>query len=49
MFKKFLELLDAKFAAGLQKKTGWGRNEVLSLFRECVAEASVEVLDELAK
>jgi len=47
MNKKFLALLDEKFSSGLQEKTGWGRVEVLMLFRKCVAEAAIEVLDAL--
>jgi hypothetical protein len=45
MNKKLLALIKEKFTAGLQAKTGWGRNEILDLYQRCVAEAALEVLD----
>jgi hypothetical protein len=47
MNKRFLELLRAKFEEGLARKTGWGKNEVLHLFEQCVGDAAVAVLDEV--
>lgn len=45
MNQKFIQLLKEKFFQGLKTKTGWGRNEVTSLFEQCIAEAAVECLD----
>lgn len=46
MNKKFIRLLKEKFYVGLQAKTGWGRNDVMALFEQCLAEAAIECLDE---
>ncbi len=35
------------FEEKLQRKTGWGRNEVLSIFKESIIEALVDNLDEV--
>ena len=45
MNQKFVELLKSKFLEGLEAKTGWGKNEVKSLFERCLAEAAVQCLD----
>ena len=45
MNQKFVQLLRKKFLQGLKTKTGWGKNEVASLFEQCLAEAAVECLD----
>lgn len=45
MNQKFVQLLKEKFLQGLKVKTGWGKNEVESLFERCLAEAAVECLD----
>ena len=46
---KTFKLLETKFKAALQAKTGWGKNEVLELFRE-VADATVtELLSQLER
>jgi hypothetical protein len=44
--KMLVAKIKEKFKAGLQEKTGWGRNDVWSLFETCVSEAAVEVLDD---
>lgn len=46
MNKKLLDLIKAKFQARLQEKTGWGRNDVISVYEQCVAEACLEILDQ---
>ncbi len=45
MNRKLLQRIDQIFADKLQSKTGWGRNDVLQLYRECVNEALMELLD----
>jgi hypothetical protein len=45
MNKKLLELIKAKFEARLQAKTGWGRNEILAAYNDCVTEALMEMLE----
>ena len=42
----FLSKHRAKFIAGLERKTGWGKNEVAQLFDQTAAEAAAECLDE---
>lgn len=44
MNKKLLERIEAIFTAKLQSKTGWGRNEVLAIYKEAVTEAVLEML-----
>jgi len=39
--EKFLSYLEA----GLQKKTGWGRNEILTLIHECIIKSLATVAD----
>lgn len=46
MNKKLLDLIGSKFEARLAQKTGWGRNEILAAYRECVNEALLEILDQ---
>lgn len=45
MTKKLIRRVEELFVAKLQAKTGWGRNEVLALFKDAVAEAAMELLD----
>jgi len=42
--KQLLEAIKAKFEARLQEKTGWGRNEVILAYNDCVTEALMEQL-----
>ena len=42
-----LKSMSRIFEEKLQKKTGWGRNEVLSIFKESIIEALVDNLDEV--
>lgn len=46
MNKKLLEKITEKFKAKLERKTGWGRNEVFQAYQEAVNEAVFELLDE---
>lgn len=39
-----LKRIDEIFAAKLQSKTGWGRNDVLNAYRDSVREALMELL-----
>ena len=45
MNKKLLKRIDEIFEQKLQEKTGWGRNDVLKIYREAVNEAILEMLD----
>ena len=45
MNKKLLHRVEEIFTAKLQAKTGWGRNEILALYKEAVTEAVLEMLD----
>lgn len=45
MNKKLLKRIDELFTAKLQSKTGWGKNDVLVIYRESVNEAILELLD----
>lgn len=45
MNKKLLQRIDELFEQKLQIKTGWGRNDVLAVYREAVREALMETLD----
>ena len=47
MNKQLLDAIKAKFEARLQAKTGWGRNEIMQTYSECVNEALAEMLDEV--
>lgn len=46
MNKKLLDLIKAKFTERLKEKTGWGRNDVMNVYLEVVAEATLEILDQ---
>lgn len=45
MNKKLLARIKELFLAKLQAKTGWGRNEIATLYDEAVTEAVLETLD----
>ncbi len=45
MNKKLLKRIDELFDEALKQKTGWGKNEVLELYRKCVNEAIMDMLD----
>jgi len=45
MNKKLIERIGELFEAKLQERTGWGRNDVLKIYREAVNEAILEMLD----
>lgn len=45
LINKISELFEIK----LQEKNGWGKNEVLKAYKECVIEAILEVVDDRDK
>jgi len=45
MNKKLLERIKFLFTEKLKSKTGWGRNEIISAYDECVNTAIMEMLD----
>ena len=45
MDKKLLKRIDELFEGKLQERTGWGKNDILKIYREAVNEAILEMLD----
>lgn len=45
MNKKLLQHIESLFFAKLQFKTGWGRNEVMALYRDAQREAVLDLID----
>ncbi len=45
MNRVLLKRIKEIFTEKLQAKTGWGRNEIISLYDESVNEALLETLD----
>jgi hypothetical protein len=45
MNKKLIERITELFTEKLQAKTGWGRNDVLAIYKESVSEAILETLE----
>jgi hypothetical protein len=45
MNKKLIERITELFTEKLQAKTGWGRNDVLAIYKEAVSEAILETLE----
>ena len=45
MNKKLLERIEELFTQKLSTKTGWGKNEILQTYKDCVREALMEALD----
>jgi hypothetical protein len=45
MNKKLIQRIEEIFTLKLQVKTGWGRNDVLTIYKEAVNEAVLEMLD----
>ena len=39
MSQRLLQNIEKFFSKGLSVKTGWGKNEVLVLYKDCVKEA----------
>ena len=44
MNKKLLKRIEQLFTERLKAKIGWGRNEVLQAYKDCVNEAISEIL-----
>jgi len=42
--KQLLDAIKVKFEIRLQEKTGWGRNEIIRAYNDCVTEALLEHL-----
>jgi len=45
MNKKLLKTIEKIFFNKLQSKTGWGRNEIMQIYKEAVNEALMEMMD----
>lgn len=46
MSKQLLKRIEEIFNQKLQLKTGWGRNEIILIYKESVAEAIIEFIPE---
>lgn len=44
MNKELLKRIEELFIQKLQSKTGWGRNEVIALYKEAVTEVIMELV-----
>lgn len=40
-----IKLIEEKFKQKLSEKTGWGRNEVMIILKDCINESVLELLD----
>jgi hypothetical protein len=49
MNKKLIERIGDLFLQRLQIKTGWGKNEVIEIYKECVVKACLELIDDTGK
>ena len=47
MNKKLIERITELFTQKLHAKTGWGRNDVMVVYKEAVNEAIMETLDKI--
>lgn len=45
--KDLLKQIERNFHEKLQEKTGWGRNEVISLYKDATNEVLADTIDEL--
>lgn len=45
MNKKLIKLIEAIFTKKLQSKTGWGKNDVLKIYKDSVNEALLELMN----
>lgn len=43
--KEFIDYLRSDFYKKLSRKTGWGKNEIISVFEKCVSDTLAELLD----
>ena len=46
MNRKLLARIEELFKLMLQGKTNWGRNDVMAVYKECVNQAVLELLEE---
>lgn len=46
MNKALLKRIEEIFTKKLQAKTGWGRNEILTAYKDSVSEAILEIIDQ---
>ena len=43
--KEILKQIEERFSTKLQRKTGWGKNEVLATYKEAVQEVLLEIIE----
>jgi hypothetical protein len=46
---KLINRITELFKQKLSVKTGWGKNEVLEIYKDCVNQATLEAIDILEK
>lgn len=47
--KELLQLIEKIFTEKLSHKTGWGKNEVLTAYKESVSESLMEIVGTITK
>jgi len=45
MNKQLIERITELFKEKLERKTGWGRNEIFQAYQDCVNQACLEFID----
>ena len=45
LIREFVDLLRTDFYEKLQSKTGWGKNEIISLFEKSVSLSLADLID----
>lgn len=43
---KLIKRIEELFKEALQEKTGWGRNEILTIYKDCVVQATLEIIED---
>jgi len=46
MNKKLIEMLKVTFLSRIERKTGWGKKEIETIFCESIIEVMAQLLDE---
>lgn len=45
MNQKLIDRITELFKEKLSVKTGWGKNEIFAIYKDCVIQATLEILD----
>lgn len=49
MNKEIFDKITALFEAKLGAKTGWGKNDIIALYKDCTNEVVMQALNEMQK